>query len=134
MSGQNRPEKSARKSATALENSVKNSVQNPGVNPGQGAGNTVANTVKAKATARAATREITDGITDARSLPDDRLWTQREAAHFLGVSARYLRDSSCPKILLPGNGEKGQPLVRYDPAEVRAWMSAWHTSRVKRIA
>lgn len=52
------------------------------------------------------------------------LWTQTEAAAFLCVTARYLRDSSCPKILLPGNGKKGQPLVRYDPEEVRAWARA----------
>ena len=56
-----------------------------------------------------------------------RLWTQREAATYLGVTPRYLRDSSCPKMLLPGNGPKGQPLVRYDPDEVRAWARAWHT-------
>lgn len=54
-----------------------------------------------------------------------RLWTQREAAAFLCVTPRYLRDSSCPKILLPGNGAKGQPIVRYDPAEVRTWAHAW---------
>ena len=58
-----------------------------------------------------------------------RLWTQREAAAFLGVSTRYLRDSSCPKILLPGSGRKGNPLVRYDPADVRTWVRNWHTSR-----
>lgn len=57
-----------------------------------------------------------------------RLLTQREAATFLGVSARYLRDSSCPKILLPGNGEKGQPLVRYDPSQVRTWAQAWRVA------
>lgn len=65
-------------------------------------------------------------------LPDDhlsvaRLWCQQEAAMFLGVTTRYLRDSSCPKMLLPGNGPKGQPLVRYDPTEVRAWVRSWHT-------
>ena len=56
-----------------------------------------------------------------------RLWTQRDAAAFLGVTPRYLRDSSCPKLLLPGNGPKGQPLVRYEPEEVRAWARSWHT-------
>ena len=63
-------------------------------------------------------------------LPTDRLWTQKEAAYFLGVSARYLRDSDCPKVLLPGNGAKGQPLVRYDPADVKAWAARWNTRRV----
>lgn len=60
-------------------------------------------------------------------IDEARLWTQREAAAFLGVTPRYLRDSTCPKLLLPGNGPKGQPLVRYEPAEVRAWARSWHT-------
>ena len=55
----------------------------------------------------------------------DALWTQKQAAAFLAVTPRYLRDSSCPKILLPGNGAKGHPLVRYDPDEVRRWAHAW---------
>ena len=56
----------------------------------------------------------------------DRLWTQKEAAAFLAVTPRYLRDSTCPKILLPGNGRKRQPLVRYDPDEVRGWAHSRH--------
>jgi hypothetical protein len=52
----------------------------------------------------------------------DHLWTQREAATYVGVSQRYLRASSCPKKLLPGTGAKGRPLVRYDPAEVCRWV------------
>lgn len=58
-----------------------------------------------------------------------KLWTQREAAQFLGMTPRYLRESSCPKILLPGNGAKGQPVVRYDPDEVRAWVDAYRTNK-----
>jgi hypothetical protein len=57
----------------------------------------------------------------------ERLWTQPEAAAYLGVTPRYLRDSSCPKMLLPGNGAKHQPMVRYDPAEVRTWARSWHS-------
>lgn len=61
--------------------------------------------------------------------PVSRLWTQNEAAAFLGVSARYLRDSACPKLLLPGNGAKGQAIVRYDPTDVQAWARSWHTGK-----
>jgi len=57
------------------------------------------------------------------------LWTQQQAADYLGVSTRYLRASGCPKVLLPGNGPKEQPLVRYRPADVEAWLQAWHTER-----
>ncbi len=63
----------------------------------------------------------------AETSPAEGLWTQKEAAAFLRVSTRYLRESGCPKVLLPGTGTKGQPLVRYDPRDVRAWMARWHT-------
>jgi hypothetical protein len=65
----------------------------------------------------------------AAELSDDRLWNQREAAQYLAVSARYLRESTCPKVLLPGNGAKGQPLGRYDPADVKAWQAQWNTKQ-----
>lgn len=58
------------------------------------------------------------------------LWTQREAAAYLRVSARFLRDSSCPKVLLPGNGKRGYAVIRYDPKEVRAWADQRRTSRL----
>ena len=71
----------------------------------------------------------TGHVTDPAVAPDElvarsSLWTQREAAAFLRVSRRYLRDSSCPKLLLPGHGVRGRPLVRYDPASVAAWAAA----------
>jgi hypothetical protein len=50
--------------------------------------------------------------------------TQKEAAHLLRVSVSYLRASSCPKHLLPGNGRKGKELVRYRRDEVLAWGAA----------
>jgi hypothetical protein len=49
--------------------------------------------------------------------------TQREAARLLRVSPSYLRASSCPKHLLPGNGPRGRPLVRYLRDELLAWGS-----------
>ena len=52
------------------------------------------------------------------------LWTQKQAALYLAVSVRYLRESSCPKVFLPGNGERGKPLVRYEPGDVREWWQA----------
>lgn len=55
------------------------------------------------------------------------LWKQAEAAKFLGVSVRYLRDSACPKVLLPGNGGRGQSLVRYNPDAVARWAGRWGT-------
>lgn len=49
------------------------------------------------------------------------LLTQKEAAQMLKVSTSWLRASSCPKRLLPGNGPTGKPLVRYHPQEIEAW-------------
>jgi hypothetical protein len=73
---------------------------------------------------------------DRPLLTTDHLWDQTEAAYFLGVSPRYLRESSCPKVLLPGAGEKGQPVVRYDPHEVTRWVDGWRTTtrRPERVA
>lgn len=59
----------------------------------------------------------------------DRLLTQREAAEYLAVSARYLRESSCPKVLLPGHGKKGHPLVRYSLRDLHDWRAQWATNR-----
>ena len=53
-----------------------------------------------------------------------RLLTQRQAATYLNVSPRYLRESGCPKLLLPGTGPRQRPLVRYDQADVAAWALA----------
>ena len=46
------------------------------------------------------------------------LWTQDQAARAMRVSVRYLRESTCPRVELPGNG---RPLLRYDPEVCRAW-------------
>ena len=53
------------------------------------------------------------------------LVSQKEAAVFLHVSQSYLRASSCPKVLLPGNGQKDRPLVRYRLSEVATWAEQW---------
>jgi hypothetical protein len=50
--------------------------------------------------------------------------SQKEAAALLRVSVSFLRASSCPKHLLPGNGLRQKPLVRYLRSEVLDWFSA----------
>lgn len=54
--------------------------------------------------------------------PMEPLKKPREMAALLGVSRVYLRNSECPKVLLPGNGRTRVPLVRYRESEVRAWL------------
>jgi hypothetical protein len=55
----------------------------------------------------------------------DELLTQRNAAELLKVSVSYLRASDCPKMLLPGNGPKARPIVRYRRSEILAWCEHW---------
>ena len=50
------------------------------------------------------------------------------------VSPSFLRASSCPKHLLPGNGPRGRPLVRYLRDEVLAWGTARALSPLRRKA
>jgi hypothetical protein len=58
------------------------------------------------------------------------LWTQVQAAAYLNVSQRYLRDSSCPKHLLPGNGDKQrESVLRYKPEAVMRWVDNWSTEK-----
>jgi hypothetical protein len=60
--------------------------------------------------------------------------TQREAARVLRVSVSFLRASSCPKHLLPGNGPRGRPLVRYLRDEVLQWGTARALAPARRKA
>lgn len=47
--------------------------------------------------------------------------TQKAAARLLGVSTGWLRASSAPKLLLPGNGPGGYPLLRYSRTALLEW-------------
>jgi hypothetical protein len=62
------------------------------------------------------------------------LLTQREAAALLKVSERYLRASECPKVLLPGNGPKRKPIVRYRPSDIEKWSESRNTLILRRRA
>ncbi|CAN5432950.1 hypothetical protein BH09GEM1_BH09GEM1_06550 [soil metagenome] len=62
------------------------------------------------------------------------LWTQEQAAAFVNASPRYLRDSSCPKVELPGNGPKGESLLRYKPEDVGRWVDSWGTRSITHSA
>ena len=56
--------------------------------------------------------------------------TLRQAAELLHVSGAYLRASSCPKVLLPGNGPRNKALIRYVTDDLKEWATAprRHTS------
>lgn len=53
------------------------------------------------------------------------LWTQKKAAEAMGVSLRYLRESTCPRVELPSNKPGGRPMLRYDPEVCRTWWRAY---------
>jgi hypothetical protein len=52
-------------------------------------------------------------------LPSDRLWSDEQAATYLGMSPRWLKDSDVPKVRLPGTGKRCT--VKYDPNQVKAF-------------
>jgi hypothetical protein len=51
-------------------------------------------------------------------------WTQAHVAALCNRSVSYIRNSDCPKSHEDGHGPKGKRLLVYQPAMVRAWMSA----------
>jgi hypothetical protein len=66
-------------------------------------------------------------MTTVPSSARDRYLTQRQAAELLQVSVSYLRASNCPKVLLPGNGRRGKPLVRYRMHDLVSWADSRRT-------
>lgn len=54
--------------------------------------------------------------------------TQKEAATLMRVSVAYLRNSDCPKVLLP-SGRGRRPLVRYLRKDLDTWMQRWRVAR-----
>lgn len=60
----------------------------------------------------------------------DTLLTIREAAQLLHVSTSYLRNSDCPKIRLPGGRGDGRQVIRFDRAELLAWVASHSVGRV----
>jgi hypothetical protein len=66
------------------------------------------------------------------ALPTDRLWTEKQAAAYLGMSERWMRDSDVPKVLLPGKGTARAAAVRYESDEVKAYARAKLTHTITR--
>lgn len=63
--------------------------------------------------------------------PREPLWTKRELAEYLGVAVRAVERMPIPRVTLPGRGRK--PIVRYDPAQVRAWIDARRSRPMKSL-
>jgi hypothetical protein len=56
------------------------------------------------------------------------LLTQKAAARLLGVSTSYLRTSGAPRLFLPGYGQRGHPLLRYDRNALMEWAGGSRSS------
>lgn len=54
---------------------------------------------------------------------------QREMARLLQVGERWLRDSGCPVILLPGGRPSSRPMLRYDVEQAQAWYRQFSSER-----
>jgi hypothetical protein len=52
---------------------------------------------------------------------DERLWTRAEVAEYLGVNPKSVARLGVPRVAL-GRLNGSRPTIRYDPAEVRAWV------------
>lgn len=67
----------------------------------------------------------------------DALLRPKEAAVLTATSVGYLRNSDCPKVLLPSGDGGKKPLVRYRRSELLAWIelhSARATHRQRRVS
>lgn len=58
---------------------------------------------------------------------DERLWSKRELAEYLGVHVRTVDRMGIPRIPITITGQR--PLVRYDPAQVKAWIDKKRTRK-----
>lgn len=58
------------------------------------------------------------------------LLTIKEAAELLHVSASYLRNSDCPKVRLPGAKGDGRQVIRFNRADLLAWVASHSVGRV----
>ena len=87
------------------------------------------------ASGNAATYASSRSLSEGPSIPDmyiaqlPALWKPARAAKYLGMSVRWLRNSSVPKVLVPGAGRR--PSIRYAPEEVAAWARRHLTHSVR---
>lgn len=56
---------------------------------------------------------------------DEQLWTKRQVAAFLGVSIRTVERMPLRRVPIPptGRGTGKKPIVRYEPATIRAYLT-----------
>lgn len=57
----------------------------------------------------------------------ERLWTKRDVAAYLGLNVRSVERLPIPRVPILVTGRR--PVVRYDPAQVRAWIDARRTKK-----
>lgn len=61
---------------------------------------------------------------------DERLWTKRDVAEYLGVNVRTVERMAIPRVSMRITGRR--PVVRYDPAQVKEWVDARRSKKLLR--
>jgi hypothetical protein len=61
-------------------------------------------------------------------MSEERLWTKRDVAAYLGINVRSVERMPIPRIPIMITGKR--PVVRFDPAQVKAWIDARRTRKV----
>jgi hypothetical protein len=62
---------------------------------------------------------------------DEKLWTKRDVAEYLGVNVRTVERMPIPRIPILITGKR--PIVRYDPIQVKAWIDKKRTRSLKAV-
>lgn len=63
---------------------------------------------------------------------DEKLWTKRDVAEYLGLNVRTVERMPIPRIPIVVAGKR--PVVRYDPVQVKAWVDKRRTRTVDPVA
>jgi hypothetical protein len=64
--------------------------------------------------------------------PDECLWTKHDVAAYLRLDARTVERMPIPRIPIMVTGKR--PVVRYDPAQVKAWVDKKRTRKLEPAA
>lgn len=63
------------------------------------------------------------------TLPADRLWTAQQAAAYLQIGVKWLRESGCPTIRLAITETATKTQVRYRKEDIDNWLETLNSNR-----
>lgn len=62
-------------------------------------------------------------------MTDEPLWRKKDVAAYLGVNVRTVERMPIPRVAMPVTGRR--PIVRFDPVQVRAWVDARRSRKLR---